>query len=354
MQKIIFAFFGQNRFFSVFKKEVIKIRECFNSNCEIYYQYEEGQLSEIELKELKNYDVILRKTKEVDEESLMKFDPLLKERKISKLRKMGGGLRRATIWRQIIDLRSFLDFINKDFSHKSYLVRMRPDYSMNKKFYKKLLINPEYLFPDAPESLVFNNKIWVMFASATHPFYLHDAVFGGTIEDLNKLIDSENNICLKDYYPTNTGLPTFFFIRPFIEQKNIQNAMHILKTKSFDYAMLKDKEYLQALSYYHVELTKSFNIKYFDSTWYVQWLNGKGVRRIWIPFNTIFSFWILPFLITHKRLMPMAIEINYSFRQMQKNISLLPRHNPLSSVFIDKFLYFFYKVIKKILNLKKS
>ena len=354
MPEIIFAFFGQNRFFSVFKEEVIKIRKKFNSNCKIFYQYEAGQLSKQELEELKNYDVILREIQEVDESTLLKFDPMLKYRETSSLRKMGGGLRRATIWRQIIDVRSFLDFIKEDFSKKSYLIRLRTDYSMSEKFYQKVLKKPEDLFPDATKSDVFEKKVWVMFASATNPFYLHDAVFGGTIEDLNKLVDSENNISLKDYYPTHTGLPTFFFIRPFIERTNIQNAMAILKSRPFEYALLKNEKYRDALYDYYAELTKSFNIEYFDSVWYLQWLKGKGVKRIWIPFNTKLSFWILPYFITHKRLMPIATELNYTLNQMKKNISLLPRHNPLSSKFMDKFLYFFYKVIKKMITLRKK
>lgn len=354
MSKIIFAFFGQNRFFSVFKEEVIKIKKQNNSNCKIFYQYEEGQLSEQEEKELKEYNVVLRKIKEVDEDILLKFDPMLKSRESSRLRKMGGGLRRATIWRQIIDVRSFLDFIKDDFSNKSYLIRLRTDYSMSENFYQKILKKPEDLFPDAPKSDVFIKKIWVMFASATNPFYLHDAVFGGTIEDLNKLIDSENNICLKDYYPTHTGLPTFLFIRPFIESTNIHNAMLILKKKPFEYSFLKDKKYRDALLEYYVELTKSFNIEYFESIWYLQWLKGNGVKRIWVPFNTKLSFCFLPYFLIHKRLMPIAFELNYTLNQMKKNISLLPRSNPLSSIFIDKFLYFFYKCIRKIITAGKK
>lgn len=354
MATVIIVFLGQNRFFSVFEKELKKIRSAGQSNLIIYYQYDTGSLSLSEIKILKKYNVILREVKEVCDEQLKEFDPSLLDREGSELRKFGGGLRRATIWRQLIDLKSFLNFINDDFSNDSFIIRMRPDYAMTETFYKQLSYEPEKLFPDAKDSEVFYKKIWVMWASATIPFYLHDAVFGGTLLDMNKLIDDDNNISLNSYYPCY-GLPILFFVRPFVENSHIGEALKILTRTPFKYELLSDPKYRSALSEYHQILSNSFNVKFFDSRWHVQWLNGKGVKRIWIPFNNSWTFKIFPQLLSTDYLGPFALEKNKTFEELQEQLIKLPKRTPLSAHLIEKFILkqqMFRKFYRMIRNFK--
>ena len=335
--KVFIVFLGQNRFFSVFENELKKIRKYSSSDFQIYYQYDEGSLTGAEIRILKSYNVTLREVKEVSEDTLLEYDPNLLNRGGSELRKMGGGLRRATIWRQLIDLKSFLNFVDNNCSSADLLIRMRPDYSMSASFYQQLSLDLAGLFPNANSSSVFNKKIWVMWASAVVPFYIHDAVFGGTIGDINKLVDVNNNSVLKEYYP-GTPLPLFFFVRPFIDNRHIGDALRILKTTPFTYELLSDKKYSAALAEYHNELSNSFNVKFFDSRWHVQWLQGRSVKRIWLAFNWTWNFKILPFLLTPTYLSPFAMEVNDTFPGLQKKITLLPHKTPKTAILINEYI----------------
>jgi hypothetical protein len=342
--KLIFVFLGQNRFPDILHVEVERINRIINVPFEIWYQFDAGELSHSQRLSLQSSHVKLREMIPATDDELIKFDPKLRERNSSALRAMGGGLRRATIWRQIIDLRKFLDCLQVDDELKTIIVRLRPDYTLSDNFYLRLNENIFSLNPCVVGGKLLTRKIWVMWASNTVPFYFHDAVFAGTLGDLKLLVDEDCNRSLSAFYPS-ASLPIFFFMKPFISNVDLQYILRILKTRGFDYDLLTDQRYLSGMRYYYLQRELYFNVQYFKSFWYLQWLNGASKKRIWYVFRSRLQFLILPYLLSIKRLSPFAVESNCTQDNAMKYLKTLPRKKILLPKYIENKIT---KLLRKI------
>ena len=230
--------------------------------------------------ELIKNNVELLEKEPLDDKYLMKFDPMLKKRKPG-IRKESGGMRAATIWRQLYDL----NYALKHIPDEANVLRTRTDIYIDKQFLEKLFLDDEFRKVDPLKYPEFKEKIWIQWFSLSFPFYIHDTAFYGCKGDISKLVNNEVNIELAKYYPTSS-LPIFFWILPFYKKNKIfklwleQYAAQPFKTK-----LLNDPLYLKILYEYYKVIDANFKVYFPEVKWSLQWNPGKYVTRCWHVIN---------------------------------------------------------------------
>ena len=355
----VILFLGHNRFPHVFRNEIKKINDIFNGDVEIYYQYDTGTLPFEEIEYLEKCGVNLVEVNPLSDDEILKYDPQLLERDYCQIRLMGGGLRRATIWRQIVDLRRGLDYLKNCHNHSVFLLRSRPDISLDISIYQKFIFQPLTLCPVINGNNVFQNKIWVQWASCFVPFYINDICFAGKLSDLDKIISYDSNIELKEFYPTYS-LPILIFIYPFANNEYIRIFLKKYSSNAFDRKLLRNSEYRQILLSYYEIILKNFNVEYHKIGWHLQWLDGGMKFRIWVRIPNLYLLKILSFILSDNLLSPFAAEKNKLIYDLstclKQNYPILPTNlfaNKIESCFnILKRIKHYLKKLKKSLREK--
>lgn len=301
----IVVFLGQNRNFGAFLEHVRIIRSTLGETVSVYYQHE-NQLSPAQESRLLEYDVQTISVKPMTDQDLLSFDPELLTRQPCALRKHGGGIRRATIWRQVVDIRKFLEQLDE--AHLSQvIIRCRPDVELDTSFWFLVKNSLSDLCPLATEESPFDRKIWVQWASAIYPMYLNDTVFAGTKADLLKMISPQYNVELARYYPSSF-LPMYLFAGYLCGQAWFEEYLVSYMDRDIR-CNLADRNWRENVWVpYLEELRKSYNVQYFEGKWYLQWLNGQWVTRDWIRVKRPSDLVSLPKMFPFEFLGPLALE----------------------------------------------
>ena len=268
---------GQLREFSSFKMELTKFQALKREGLlsAIYYVTDDGTLDEVTNEYLMDAGVIIVSKPALTDSDLKKFDPKIDTR-VERLRKVSGGVRSGTVWRQLYDL----NYVLKIIPQEGRILRTRTDIVLNVNLLRSLLIKPLPKSVSGPHA-VLDEKIWVQWFSLHTPFYIHDTAFFGRAADLRKLVSEETNQELASYYPT-ASLPVFFWLLPFSKHsETISLWLRTYSAKKYSLKLLTDRRYLNSLLAYYKYINANFHVDYSDVGWYLQWNPGVMEYRIW-------------------------------------------------------------------------
>lgn len=159
----------------------------------------------------------------------------------------------------------------KECNPDNYVMKLRTDTWIDRRFVEKLITNPDNYLSPYPSD-IFIRKVWIPYAEITKPFYMPDELFYGHHEDISKLFNYEMKY--ETMQSKDGGGETHIrrFVDPFIEKFPIFELM--IKKVSEDsfmrlfaperFSLLKKRLnqdwYLELLAYYYFILHKYFKI----------------------------------------------------------------------------------------------
>jgi len=229
---------------------------------------------------LNKYNVNIITKPALTDSDLLKFDPDILSR-VEKLRKVSGGVRSGTIWRQLYDL----DFALNLLPDNCRILRTRTDIYIERAQLEKIFQRNEVDIAKKDKYKIFDEKIWVQWFSLHTPYYIHDTAFYGLKADLRKIVSSNINQELARYYPT-VSLPVFFWILPFQnESKEIRSWLEFYSKNKYTSMLLLDEKFLYMLLTYYKYIQSNFDVNYRNVSWALQWEPGVMQFRIWKESN---------------------------------------------------------------------
>ena len=278
---------------------------------------------------LNELDVKIQIIPKIDKRTLMALDSKYGTRVDTT--RVNGGLAKASLWKQLIDIRSVLGLLPKD----AYVIRTRTDILIRG---KELLRISNLDWIEKRRHSVdckISERIHILWASTTIPFYMHDVVFSGKVSELVKFINNENFDTLAPHYPPY-AFPSFFWIGPFLHHKDIENWLKKFNSSRPKMRYMKDLKFATTYNLYYQILFENFYIDSLNVEWCLSFAPYDGiiVKRIWKRYN--FRYGLFFHLICFKFKYSIGaiesdIELTRFFEKNETYISSLHLLNSLKS-----------------------
>jgi hypothetical protein len=266
MSKINVVFLGQLRNWDNFISQLKLIKELKDDSISVSYFVDDDELSREQEEYLGGILDNLVRLQPPSEAELLKFDPMMLSRS-SGIRSRSGGMRRASLWRQLIDLNT----VYAHFSSDDYLIRTRTDINISSDFLESIILKIK--------TGQLENKVWVQWWNLLEPFYIHDTAFAGKLGVLRKYIDESANLSLAKFYPTNS-LPMFFWILPYIEEDWVKIWLSKYSKRKPNITFLVNRDFRLIIRKYIEVVDKNFCVEFGEIYWFLQW-SSKRRLRIW-------------------------------------------------------------------------
>ena len=285
---ITFAFFGLPRHLDVMNLQLSELAKVTAYTISVKYYVERDLLNEEQLRLFANSNLRVIIQEKLDEGILHQLDSEYGKRE-DLLRVNSGGLKKATLWRQLINISTALEDCEND---QNIIIRSRTDVLISSESILRLI----KLMLDKEN----NQKIWVQWASATIPFYMHDGVFAGRVSSLRRYINKKNMYKLSVFYPPY-AFPSFFWIGPYVDD-DISEWMKSdgkLRPKIFK---VSEKYWRKTYFKYIKALEGDFLLQKLDIKWTLSYGKNEGimVERIWDLYDNSIKYSLALFLFKFK------------------------------------------------------
>ena len=266
MSKINVVFLGQLRNWENFINQVNLIKKLDRQDVTISYFVDDDEISEEQEIILRGILDNLVLVQPVSDTELLQYDPSMLTRS-SGIRKRSGGMRRASLWRQLIDLKT----VYSHFDDADFIIRTRTDLNISAEFYTRIFLKIQ--------SGQLNRKVWVQWWNILEPFYIHDTAFAGKVKTLKTYIDNSANLTLAKFYPTNS-LPVFFWILPFANEDWVKLWLSKYSKRKPNITFLFHSDFRMIIRRYINVVNENFIVEFGEIYWHVQWSSERKLR-IW-------------------------------------------------------------------------